>query len=118
LWGEEVSSGDSKITAVRNQVETAGSGTNRMADVGDSVRAGEAVKTGEQSLVELKGKGDTTVRIGDKSAMSFDATNRQVKLDQGTVLIHAPEKEGPVQITAGGVTVTVEEESGEKKERK
>lgn len=119
LHAEEKTNDTSRISAVRNQVQASGGGSNRVVDVGDPVRAGEAVKTGEQGLVELKGQGDTAVRIGEKSSASFDATNRQVKVDQGTVLIHAPEKEGPVQITAGGVTVTVEEEgSGEKKAKK
>jgi ferric-dicitrate binding protein FerR (iron transport regulator) len=110
--GEAKTNGNAKITAVRNQVERDGTGTNRAADVGDTVRAGELVKTGEQGLAELKGEGDTTVRIGEKSRATFDPTNRQVKVDQGTVLIHAPAKEGPMKVEAGGVTITVEENSG------
>lgn len=109
LPAQESKEGDPRITAVRNQVQTTGGGTNRVADVGDPVHAGEAVKTGNQGLAELKGQGDTTVRIGEKTRAAFDPTNRQVKVDQGTVLIHAPAKEGPMKVEAGGVTITVEE---------
>lgn len=122
LLAEEKPEENPRITAVRNQVETSSSGTNRTADVGDPVRAGEAVKTGNQGLAELKGQGDTTVRIGEKTRAAFDPTNRQVKIDQGTVLIHAPAKEGPMKVEAGGVTITVEEspstETAKGKEKK
>lgn len=115
IWGwhslaaEESEESEPRITAASNRVETTGTGTNRVVDFGGSVRSGETVKTGGQALAELKGQGGTTVRVGENSLASFDPTNRQVKVEQGTVLIHAPAKEGPMKVEAGGVTVTVEE---------
>lgn len=109
LMAETQTNGLAKVTAVRNQLQTGGAGTNRTVAVGDGVPAGERVKTGQQGLAELKGQGETTMRVGENSRASFDPTNRQVKVDQGTVLIHAPAKEGPLKVEAGGVTITVEE---------
>ena len=113
---EEKTNGCPRITAVRNQVQSTGNGTNRAADVGDSLGAGETVKTGDRGLAELKGGGDTTVRVGENSRASLDPTNRQVKVEEGTVLIHAPAKEGPMKIEAGGVTITVEPDESQSRE--
>lgn len=66
LGAEESLEESPKITAIRNQVKTTGSGVNRSANAGDTVVAGQAAKTGEQGLAELKGKGETTARVGGK----------------------------------------------------
>lgn len=113
---EEKTNGNPRITAVRNQVQSTGIGTNRAADVGDSLGSEEAVKTGEQGLAELKGGGETTVRVGENSRASLDPTNRRVKVEEGTVLIHAPAKEGPMKVEAGGVTITVEPDESQTRE--
>ena len=104
----EDSAGASKVTAVRNQVQKSQTATNLAADVGHEVRSGEKVQTGEQGLVELKGKDNTTVRAGEKSQVSYDAEQRKVKVDKGTVLIHADPKDGPIQIQAGDTVIEVQ----------
>ncbi|NBS14835.1 MAG: hypothetical protein EBT57_08545 [Verrucomicrobia bacterium] len=97
-----------RITAVRNQVEKSTGATNHPADVGHVVQSGEAVTTGSQGLVEMKGQGDTTVRVGEKSKVSYDEKQRTVQVDQGTVLIHADPKEGPMKVQSGGMTLQVD----------
>ena len=79
----EDSAGTSKVTAVRNQVQKSQTATNLAADVGHEVRSGEKVQTGEQGLVELKGKDNTTVRAGEKSQVSYDAEQRKVNIGCG-----------------------------------
>ena len=107
LRAEEPSEG-AKVTAARSQVQKSQAGTNAAVDVGHEVRAGETVQTGEQGLVELKGKDNTTVRAGEKSQVSYDAEQRKVKVDKGTVLIHADPKDGPIQVQAGDTVIKVE----------
>ena len=97
-----------RITAVRNQVEKSTGATNHPADVGHVVQSGEAVTTGSQGLVEMKGQGDTTVRLGEKSQVSYDGNQRTVQVDKGTVLIHAGPNDGPIEVQSGGTTLQVD----------
>ena len=99
--------GETKITAVRNQVTRIAEGTNTPTDVGHALKTGEVVETGEQGLVELKSTDATTVRIGEKSRAAYDSDGRTLKLDRGVVVVDAPSDGGAVKIDLGGVTYTV-----------
>ena len=99
--------GETKITAVRNQVTKSAEGTNAPTDVGHALKSGEAVETGEQGLAELKSSDATTVRIGEKSRVAYDPNDRTVKLDRGIVVVDTPSEGGPVKIDLGGLTYTV-----------
>lgn len=105
--------GETKITAVRNQVTKSGEGTNSPTDVGHAVKSGEAVVTGEQGLVELKSTDATTVRAGEKSRVAYDPKDRTVKLDRGTVVVDTPDEGGPVKINLGGATYTITTEKSD-----
>ena len=97
-----------RITAVRNQVEKSSGTTNRPADVGHEIKPGQAVTTGSQGLAEIKGQGDTTVRVGEKSRVAYDEKERTVQVEQGTVLIHADPKQGPMKVQSGDMTLEVD----------
>jgi len=115
-WGSGVQAeepGETRITAVRNQVSQSGKVTNTPTDVGHTVKAGEAVVTGERGLAELKSSDATTVRIGEKSRVAYDPKDRTVKLDQGTVVVDTPPEGGPVKIVLGGVTYTLTSEDSD-----
>lgn len=107
-----------QITAVRNEVRKGTGSTNQTADVGHSVKSGEAVTTGSQGLAEIKGAGDTTLRLGEKSRVSLDSDTQTVQVHEGTVLIQTSPSNGPVQVTAGGVQITVEEKKAEEGTKK
>ena len=110
--------GETRITAVRNQVRQNSGGTNAPADVGQALKPGEVVETGEQGLVEIKSTDATTVRMGEGSRAVYDPRDRIVKLDRGTVVVDAPSDGEPVKIDLGGVTYTVTTEETDRSKLK
>ena len=107
-WAEaEKTNGGSKVTAVRGQIAKNGLGGGQKADVGDTVESGERVVTEKDGLVELQTKNATTVRLGEKSSASFDPDQRKVKLDEGSMVVHAPPGGGPLTLEVGGVIYTL-----------
>jgi len=105
--------GETKITAVRNQVSKSTTATNTPADVGHAVKAGESVATGSQGLVEFKSTDSTTVRLGENSRASYDPATRKVKLDRGTLVVDSPPEGGPMKVEVNGVTYTLTMERSE-----
>lgn len=102
-----------KVTAVRNQVTQSTGSTNTTVDVGHTVKPGQVVETGEQGLAELISTDATTVRVGEKSRVSYDPQERMVKMEKGTVMVDAPSGGGPVKIDVGGATYMVTTEDSD-----
>ena len=96
--------GSSKITAVRNTVSHKGSAGSKDADVGQTVSQGESVMTKESSLAEITAEDNSIIRLGAHSVFSYSSKERMVKLEKGSMLMHAPPGNGGATIESGGVT--------------
>ena len=96
--------GSSKITAVRNAVSHKGSAGSKDADVGQTVTQGESVMTKESSLAEITAEDNSIIRLGAYSVFSYSSKERMVKLEKGSMLMHAPPGNGGATIESGGVT--------------
>jgi ferric-dicitrate binding protein FerR (iron transport regulator) len=78
----------------------------RPAALSDSVRDGDAIRTGAASRSELTITDQTIVRLGAKTIVSFSDGTRTMNLGEGAILFQIPEGAGGVKIQTAAITAT------------
>ncbi|MEK0446688.1 MAG: hypothetical protein RLZZ399_2009, partial [Verrucomicrobiota bacterium] len=77
------------------------------AKVGDALIPPNVLRTGVDSRAELKAPDETVTRVGSNTVFSFDASNRDIQLNKGSVLFHSPAGKGGGNIKTSGATASV-----------
>ena len=77
------------------------------AKVSGEVKAPDLVRTGAGSRAELTAPDQTITRIGANTVFSFEPAERNLRLEQGSVLFHAPAGKGGGTIKTGGASAAV-----------
>jgi uncharacterized RmlC-like cupin family protein len=77
----------------------------RPAAVSDSVRDGDAIRTGAASRSELTFTDQTIVRLGAKTIVSFSDGTRTMDLGEGAMLFQIPKSSGDVKIKTDAIAV-------------
>jgi ferric-dicitrate binding protein FerR (iron transport regulator) len=80
---------------------------NTKAVPGDVITKDLALKTGGDSRAELEFPDLTITRVGANALFRFLAGTRQIILDGGTMLFHAPKGAGGGKVEAGAITAAV-----------
>ncbi len=81
--------------------------TARPAALRDIVKDDLAVRTGIQSRAELLFQDKTLTRLGAETLFSFKVGTRDMKLDQGTMLLQVPKGLGGARIRTAAVTAAI-----------
>ena len=76
----------------------------RPAAVNDSVRDGDAIRTGAASRSELTFTDQTIVRLGAKTIVSFSDGTRTMDLGEGVMLFQVPKGAGGAKIKTAAIT--------------
>src|SRR4029077_14406157 len=80
-----------RVTAVINDVKLLPTqAAPRPAVVNDEVKIGTAVRTGSDSRTELTFSDLTITRLGANTVFSFKPGTREVKLNNGAILVSVP----------------------------
>jgi FecR-like protein len=74
------------------------------AAVSDSVRDGDAIRTGVVSRIELTITDQTIVRLGAKTILSFNDGMHTMNLGEGAMLFQIPKGAGGVKIKTAAIT--------------
>lgn len=90
---------------VRYQAATAG---ERSAKLQDTMTGADVLRTGERSLAEIEFNDKTITRLGSKSVFSFEANNREFRVDKGLALICMPKGAGGGRIVTAAITAAIE----------
>lgn len=99
---------DAQVTQIIREVNVLESKSNsHPAAVNDSVREGQAVRTGDKSRSELTFTDLTITRLGANSIFSFNKAGRDVQLDSGSILLRVPKDSGGAGIHTAAVSVAV-----------
>jgi hypothetical protein len=99
---------DAHVTQVIRDVRllASASGT-RAAAVNDTVREGEAVRTGGDSRAELTFTDQTITRLGSNTVFSYGQGAKQFDLSSGAALLVVPKEAGTVKINTAAATAAV-----------
>jgi hypothetical protein len=99
----------SKLTQVVNDVQiiSTASQTKKVATVNDIFSMPDVLRTGAASRAELVASDETVTRVGANTIFSFDAANRTIDLQQGSLLFHSPHGKGGGTIHTGSATASV-----------
>ena len=99
---------EARVTEVIRDVRLlAAQNAARPAAVNDTVREGNAVRTGTESRAELTFTDQTLTRLGANTVFSVGAGVRTYDLGSGAVLLSAPKSAGTVKITTAVATCAV-----------
>jgi hypothetical protein len=97
-----------KVTKVVNDVRLfKPTAAARKARLGDLVSGKTSLQTGRRSRSELRFQDDTITRIGSNSIFSFEKGTRDLRLEQGTILLSVPKNAGGARIRTATVTAAV-----------
>jgi hypothetical protein len=77
------------------------------AKVNGEFKAPDLVRTGADSRAELTAPDQTITRVGANTVFSFELAGRNLRLEQGSVLFHAPAGKGGGTIKTGGASAAV-----------
>jgi hypothetical protein len=77
------------------------------AKVNAEIKAPDLVRTGVDSRAELTAPDQAITRIGANTVFSFEPVGRNLRLEQGSVLFHAPAGKGGGNIKTGGASAAV-----------
>jgi FecR protein len=98
---------EAKVTQVVQDVKVLPSGAAaRPATVNETVRQGNAVKTGTQSRSELTFKDQTITRLGEKTIYNVGG-GRTIELGSGQFLLYVPKNSGGAKVKMGPVTAGI-----------
>ncbi len=100
---------ESKFTQVINDVKvvTMPDKAVKPVAVNDVFKMPEIVRTGAASRAELVAEDKTITRVGANTIFSFDAANRTIDLEKGSLLFHSPKGKGGGKIKTGSATAAV-----------
>lgn len=97
-----------EVTKVINDVRLfKPSAAAQKAKVGDVVNGKTSLQTGRRSRSELRFEDNTITRIGSNSIFSFDQGSRDLRLEQGTILLNVPRRAGGARIRTATVTAAI-----------
>src|SRR5450755_135464 len=77
------------------------------AKVSELFKAPDLVRTGADSRAEMTAPDQTITRVGANTVFSFEPASRNLRLEQGSVLFHAPKGLGGGTIKSGGAVAAV-----------
>jgi hypothetical protein len=98
---------EAKVTQVVRDVQVVPSGAAaRPAAVNETVRQGNAVKTGTQSRSELTFKDATITRLGEHAIYKIGG-GRTIELGSGQFLLYVPKHAGGATVKMGPVTAAI-----------
>ncbi|MBA2623359.1 MAG: FecR domain-containing protein, partial [Chthoniobacterales bacterium] len=99
---------EARMTAVIKEVNLLpGQAAPRPAAVNDTVRQGDAVRTGVESRSELTFADLTLARLGANTIFNFDQGSRTIELGGGAILLRVPKGSGGAQIKTSAVTAAI-----------
>lgn len=98
---------DARVTQVIRDVKVLAKTGARPASVNDSVREGQAVRTGGDSRAELIFVDQTIARLGANSVFTFGHGAKEFDLSSGAALIVVPKEAGSVKISTAAATAAV-----------
>ena len=79
----------------------------KQAKIGDTVAGKTSLQTGRRSRSELRFQDDTITRLGSNSIFSFERGARDLRLEQGTILLTVPKNAGGARIRTATVIAAV-----------
>ncbi len=99
----------SKFTQVINDVKVLAmpDKTAKPAVVNEVFKMPDVVRTGPASRAELVAEDKTITRVGANTIFSFNAANRTIDLEKGSLLFHSPKGKGGGQIKTGSAAAAV-----------
>ena len=99
----------STITEVVNDVKlkTTAAPAATPAQTNVILKNPDQLRTGAASRAELTASDQTITRVGSNTVFSFEATGRNINLEQGSMLFHAPKGKGGGVIKSGGASAAV-----------
>jgi len=77
------------------------------AKVKESITGSDVLTTGQDSRAELRFQDNTLARVGSNSIFSFKEDQREINLQQGSVLFHSDKGKGGGQIRTAAATAAV-----------
>src|SRR2546423_14943937 len=82
----------STFTEVVKDVNVIASATKAAspAKLNEEIKAPDLVRTGADSRAELTAPDQTITRVGANTVFSFEPAGRNLRLEQGSILLHAP----------------------------
>ncbi|HEX3797356.1 MAG TPA: FecR domain-containing protein [Verrucomicrobiae bacterium] len=100
---------ESKFTQVVNDVEIISTSDNskHAASVDGLFKMPDVLRTGPGSRAELVAADNTITRVGANTIFSFDAANRSIHLEQGSLLFNSPKGKGGGSIHTAAATAAV-----------
>lgn len=97
-----------EVTKVVNDVRIFHpSASARKASLGDVIQGKTSLQTGRRSRSEVRFQDDTISRLGSNSIFSFEQGTRDLRLEQGTILLAVPKDAGGARIRTATVTAAV-----------
>lgn len=96
------------VTQLKNDVRyRPADGTERPAKVSDVVQGSDVLRTGVQSLAEVRFEDKTLARIGSNTIFSFKEGTREMELHSGLMLFHVPKGAGGAKIRTRAATAAI-----------
>jgi FecR protein len=97
------------FTEIINEANVVAAATETVtpARTNEMFRVPDLVRTGPDSRVELTAADQTITRVGANTVFTFARTGRNITLERGSVLFHAPAGRGGGTITSGGASASV-----------
>ncbi len=90
---------EGRVTEIHHDVRIlASQAASRPAAVNDNVRAGTAVRTGDESRAEITFNDQSLARLGANTVFSFSGGAKTYDLGSGAILMTAPEGAGELKI--------------------
>lgn len=80
----------------------------RPAQVGETVRGRDVVRTGDRSLAELEFDNRTVTRLGSRSIFTFETDTRSFHIRQGITVVSMPRGTGGGKIVTAAITAAIE----------
>ncbi len=97
-----------EVTRIVNDVRLlTGTKTSRAASKGSVVSGNTAVRTGQKSRAQMDFPDASIVRLGANSVFSFTQGQRDVDLDQGTILMQVPKALGRTKIRTSSISAAI-----------
>jgi hypothetical protein len=81
--------------------------TATQAQLNQTVKAPDMVRTGSESRAELTAPDKTITRIGANTVFAFETSERVLNLQKGSLLFHSPKGAGGGTIKSGGASAAV-----------
>lgn len=95
-----------EVTRIVNDVKVVNQAP-RPAVIGDTIQGQTAVTTGTKSRAELKFSDQTLTRLGSNTMFRLNEGVRDLRLEEGVILLQVPKKLGSTKVHTAAVTAAV-----------